>query len=179
MEDKGSRLAPEGAPENSIALAGEKVGLCFVGKGKSIRGIVVMIVLAGVPGRLGKAMVERSHPRSGHVRDDAIEYFLSVLILVETPIDELPQKSTALGNPESNGPSEFGFSFDEERIVGSGSATKCRYQVANRGESCSHDNGILRLIDQLVDMGFLESARVIEFDLGKLTGATAFDFGDD
>ena len=68
-----------GALKQSGLLLGERIALHFIGEGKSVGRIFVVIVLAHVPCGLGKTVIERPQPGTGNVGDHAVEHLATLV----------------------------------------------------------------------------------------------------
>src|SRR5262249_60515117 len=101
-------------------------------------------------GRLREAMVEAAASRPGGVNQHAVEHFATGLVGVETLVQEVAEKASALrdAHGDRGGDRELG-----PRIVAGP-----RHDVADRGESDPDDDGIAGAIDELVDLAALEPA---------------------
>ncbi len=61
-----------------------------------------MIVLLGVAGRLSEAVVERTHPRSRHMRDQTVEHNPAPLVRIAGGVEKVAQEPAALRDAEGD-----------------------------------------------------------------------------
>src|SRR4051812_44816569 len=92
-------------------------------------------------------LVEIAMAASGHVRPDAVEYFLALLIAIKSVGEKRAQEAAALRNSGTDGPLHFIALFDVRNVI------------ANGRHAQSRDRWIFRRIDEVIDAAGLESSR--------------------
>lgn len=101
-------------------------------------------------GRLGKAMVERSHAAACDVGNDSIKDFAVLFVLVESFVKQVPEESTALRGSECVGAVDSDFVLEAVKSIRF--IFEAGDKIPGRGEAQSHDPGIASCIDQVVEL---------------------------
>ena len=92
-------LGSGGQPgEQAICPAGFRVGLAYVGKGKNTAGTGRQQIR-----RLTEPLVELTSHGPCDVGDDAVKYLPVFFILIHGQVEQMTQKSPALGRTEGHG----------------------------------------------------------------------------
>src|SRR5262245_56247932 len=84
------------ASQDAIGLTGQRIGQHAISKGELVGWVDMILVLTGMATRLREAIVQDDPPTASDMRRDAGEHTAPLRILIESTIDEFPQKATAL-----------------------------------------------------------------------------------
>src|SRR5512147_628135 len=151
-------MRPRGAREQALIQAGFRVSLIEVGKRVDVRGVEEVHVRLAVARRLGEAVIETAASGPGDMRPYAVKDAPVLLVLVEAVIEKRAQKTTALRSPKPDRPLDVAPLVANERGPASGSAVLEKgNEVADAGGPESHQDRVLRFVDNLVDLTGLES----------------------
>ena len=105
--------------EDTVGFASEGVGGDWVGVGKLVGRVEVVVVLSRVPAGLGETVVDEYPSSTGDKGRYTGKDLPAVSILVEAPIGELPEKAGALGAAPA-----VGF-FDADAVAPEGIGLAC------------------------------------------------------
>ena len=72
--------------QNTRTLSGKRVGLHFVGEGKPVSGVFMMVMLTDMSSWLHKTVIERSQITPRDMRYHAIEDMAAFFVFVKTPV---------------------------------------------------------------------------------------------
>src|SRR5205814_599774 len=113
---------------------------------------------------LGKAMVERPASGAADLIEDAVEYFSSLLVLIEALIQEVAEKAAALRHAPGGGGAQA-----RRRVAGRRVVFHEAHEIARAGQPETDDARVGAAVDDVVDAAGLEAA--VERDRAALDKA--------
>ena len=151
-----------------VGPAADGVGQGDVGERELVAGIDVVLVLLLPAPRLTELVVGEGLPRAGDVGMDAVEDDAARDVLVEALVQEVAQHAPALGDADRDrGAGQPGLRQRVRIAAGVGRlVAQERDGVAHRREPEAQHDGVLRLVDELVDGAAVEPGGPLDLDLG-------------
>ena len=134
--------------KDAARFTGQRIPLLGVGEGELVPWKVVVLVLAGIPARLGEAVVGKSLPRPGDMRHGPVEHAFPGLVGIEPLVDEVAQEPARLRDAHADRVLD---ARDGGLGIVAGIAAQERDEVARRDEREARGNSLRRRIDELVD----------------------------
>ena len=165
LEDERIRGRPL---EDAVADARDRIGGHRESEGRDgVRGVVRVLVLPRVEGRVGKLDVREQAMRGGRVNGHRVEDLAVGLVLVEPQIEELALVHAGGGGARRVGTPDADIGGAEcERIriarVVAGLIAEERPDVARYRVGEPHHDGVLGRVDQLVDLERREAVEEAE-----------------
>src|SRR5262249_24558979 len=146
-----------GASEDAVGPFAERVGAIAVSERKDVGGVEVVFMLAVVPRRLSKAVIEEAEAAAGAVRDQTVEDLAAGFIDIKPWIEEMSKEPATLGDAEAVRPYDRRFAVGQQRILFACLVAEERDQIAHGSEAGALHDRSLRLANQLVDVAGSEA----------------------
>ena len=121
----------------------------------------MILMLARIPSRLGEGEIDESAARARHDREERVEHFPPVQILVEAEMHEITQHPPALRNAEPHSMTHHA----AQRVRGRDIVVKERHQIADRGETRAHHLGIAGRMDEFINRAAVVIGRTRDLDM--------------
>ncbi len=164
MHDFRSHAGRVRAPHDAIGPATERIGQSRIGERKLIVQKRMIFVLAGVTPRLRECEIDEGAAGAGDDREDRIEDFASLEVLIEAEMHQVTQHAPALRNAESHGVAHFAADRIHRRRI----MPQERDQITDRGETDAHHLGIPGGINELINRAAIEAGWPDNFNMCRV-----------